>query len=239
MRKVALLLQKTLPARLWVAALSARNRLRAALHEEPYRSVLPYTMMSLPRLQNLRRLAEEIDAAGIEGDVVECGTCNGGSGALLASVAQRSPLARHVWLLDSFAGLPSQSTEDGRWAARYTGACRGDPKRVSEVLRRVGVPASAFTVVKGWFADTLPTLAVGRIALLHIDADLYASVRLVLEHLYDRVADGGFVILDDFGTWEGCRRACADFFEARGLSVTLRPVDGHAVYFRVQRGAAQ
>jgi O-methyltransferase len=199
---------------------------------EPYRSVLPYTMVGIKRLQTLDRLVRQVDEQGVGGDVVECGTCNGGSAAILARVACRSPLGRHTWLLDSFAGLPPASDRDGAMALEYTGLCRGQADQVREVLRRVGVPEQAATLVRGWFHETLPTLAVERVALLHIDADWYDSVTVCLEHLYDRVQPGGFVVFDDYGYWEGCRRAWHNFATARGLQVALTPVDGIGVYFQ-------
>jgi O-methyltransferase len=226
-----------LPVR-WRERLHARvNRLRAPFLPEPYRVVLPHTMVSLPRLRNLDRLIRLLDEEGVPGDVVECGTCNGGSGAVLARVACRSPLGRHTWLLDSFAGMPPAGPEDGPDAAAYTGSCKGNLDRVREVLRTAGVDDPAVALVPGWFHETLPTLPANPVALLHVDADWYESVRICLDHLYDRVSPGGFVVLDDFGYWQGCRRAWQEFRQSRGLDVELTPVDGIGVWFRKPGGA--
>ncbi len=225
-------LRRLLPARSREKLRDRFNRVQALFLPEPYRSVLPYTMVGIKRLQTLDRLVRQVDEAGLGGDVVECGTCNGGSAAILARVACRSPLGRHTWLLDSFAGLPPAGDRDGALAREYTGLCRGQIDRVREVLRRVGVPEQAVTLVRGWFHETLPGLAVERIALLHIDADWYESVMVCLEHLYDRVQPGGFLVFDDYGYWEGCRRAWHDFAARRGLPVALTPVDGIGVYLQ-------
>jgi O-methyltransferase len=211
--------------------------LRARFLPEPYRSVLPYTMVSVRRLRRLDALAREMDERGIEGDVVECGSCNGGSGAVLANVACRSPLQRHVWLLDSFAGLPTPGNKDGSAAATFTGLCHGTAANVRDVLHKLGIPHDAVTLVPGWFHDTLPTLPVGRIAVLNIDADWYESVLQVLEALYDKVSPGGAVHLDDYGYWEGCRRAWEEFAARRGIGVELLPIDGIGVYFYKPGGA--
>jgi O-methyltransferase len=214
------------------------QRCRAIFLPEPYRSCLPWTMVSLARLRSLDRLVHRIDEDTIPGDVVECGTCNGGSGALLAHTACRSPLGRHTWLLDSFAGMPPAGSQDGPEAFRYTGYCRGSPDAVRAVLHRLDVPDAAACIVPGWFQDTLPTLSVSRIALLHIDADWYDSVRICLEHLYDRVSPGGFVVFDDYGYWQGCRAAWQEFRQARGLAVDVTDVDGIGAYFQ-KPGAAE
>jgi O-methyltransferase len=231
-RSVRNWLRQRAPARLADRLQRQWHRLRTAFTPEPYRTVLPYTMIGLKRLRALDRLACRIDELGIPGDVVECGTCNGGSGALLARVACRSRYGRRVWLLDSFAGLPAPGRHDPPTAARHTGLCRGSPECVRHVLRRVGVPDEATTLVKGWFQDTLPSLPVGAIALLHVDADWYESVRTVLDHLYAKVAPGGFVVLDDYGYWEGCRRAWEDYCAEHALRVDMTWIDGNAAYLQ-------
>jgi O-methyltransferase len=223
--------RRSVPARLREKIYVGVNRSRALLLPEPYRTVLPYTMVGLKRLKNLERLTRELDVLQLTGDVVECGACNGGSAAIMARIACYSPMGRHVWLLDSFAGLPPAGEKDGPSAADYTGLCCGSLDAVHEVLRLVGVPEAAVTAVPGWFQDTLPTLNVPRIALLHIDADWHDSVLLCLDHLYDRVVPGGFVVFDDYGYWEGCRMAWNEFRIRRGLNVELIDVDGIGAYF--------
>jgi O-methyltransferase len=147
----------------------------------------------------------------------------------MARVASKSPLGRHVWLLDSFQGLPPATARDGAAAAEFTGLCRGGQEAVREVLGKFDVPLSGYTLVPGWFKDTLPNLEVGRIALLNIDADWYESVLQVLDALWDRVVPGGFVHLDDYGYWEGCRKAWEEFAARRGITAELVPIDGIGV----------
>ena len=86
---------------------------------------------------------------------------------------------------------------------------------IEEVLRiatELGL-ASYTEFVKGWFDQTLPTNRdrIGPIALLRIDCDWYSSVMCCLDNLYDQVADRGFVVLDDYYTWDGCAIAVHEF----------------------------
>jgi O-methyltransferase len=226
------LLRNLLPVRVREPLHRQLNWVRSHAFPEPYRTVLPYTMVSVSRLKSLDELARRIDSDGIAGDAVECGTCNGGSAAIIGRVTSKSPHGRHLWLLDSFQGLPDATEKDGASAAQYTGLCRGAECAVREVLKKTGVPETAVTLVPGWFNETLPTLTVSRIALLHIDADWYESVLQVLDALWDRVTPGGFVTLDDYGYWEGCRRAWEEFSARRGIQVELVPIDGIGVYLR-------
>jgi O-methyltransferase len=230
--------RRTVPPRWREKVHGALNCSRALVLPEPYRTVLPYTMVGLKRLRNLDRLAHAVDERRLPGDVVECGTCNGGSAAVLARIACHSPLSRHVWLLDSFAGMPPAGEKDSPLASDYTGLCCGKIQRVREVLRLVEVPQETVTIVPGWFEDTLPSLAVQRIALLHIDADWHDSVLLCLEHLFDRVVPGGFVVFDDYGYWEGCRLAWREFKDRRGLNLEVTDIDGVGAYFQKTATAA-
>ncbi len=190
-------------------------------------------MVGLPRLKNLRRLAQVLDHDSIPGDIVECGTCRGGSGALLALAGSQSGFHRHTWLLDSFQGLPASGERDGQEALRWTGSCRGSVAAVNKVLAKLRVPSSSVTILPGWFSETLSSVATPQIALLHVDADWYESVRQVLEALFDRVVAGGFIVFDDYGYWKGSARAWQEFRAERGLSIEPTDIDGTGAYMRL------
>ena len=86
--------------------------------------------------------------------------------------------------------------------------------------------------LKGWFKDTLQDAPTQSIALLRLDGDLYESTMDTLMALYDRVSDGGVVIVDDYGALEVCRQAVADFFTARGEPLPqLHEIDWTGAYF--------
>jgi hypothetical protein len=53
-----------------------------------------------------------------------------------------------------------------------------------------------------------------------------------LENLYDLVVPGGYVIVDDYGYWEGCKTACDEFFAKRGLKVTMEGRGVSAKHFK-------
>jgi hypothetical protein len=194
--------------------------------------ILPDTLVGPERVHNLYVLAKRIEKEKVPGDVIECGVCNGGTAALLARFATRSQLARTMWLLDSFQGMPVTTAEDGESAKAHIGKEVGDIGRVKRALERVGADMSRVRIVPGWFQDTFPSVSAPRIALLNIDADWYESVKLCLEAFYDRVATGGFVSFDDYGHWPGCRRAVDEFFEARQLPYKLQQVDYTAHWFQ-------
>ena len=88
-------------------------------------------------------------------------------------------------------------------------------------------------LVKGWFQDTLPVTRaqVGRIAVLRIDGDWYASVKCCLEMLFDQVVNGGSVIIDDYTSCYGAKKAVDEFIAAKRLAVVLLPDGRGGCYF--------
>ncbi len=60
--------------------------------------------------------------------------------------------------------------------------------------------------------DTIPRRAPQAISILRLDTDWYVSTRHELEHLYPRLSPAGVLIIDDYGHWEGARRAADEYF---------------------------
>jgi O-methyltransferase len=199
--------------------------------------VLPHTLVGLERVQNLCRLAQRIEDEKIPGDVVECGVYNGGTAAILARIATHSRMGRTVWLFDSFQGMPQTTEPDGIEASEYVGKVLGSAEQVQELLQRTGADLRRVRIVSGLFQDTFPSTPIPQIALLNIDADWYESVKLCFEKFYDSVVARGFVSIDDYGHWPGCRTAVDEFFQKRGLAFTLHEVDYTARWFQKMVGA--
>lgn len=201
------------------------------------RKLVPqFTMVSLPRLRKLYELGETLAQGEIGGAVVECGVWNGGSSAMIAAGLHAHQETRTFWLFDSFEGLPEPTEKDGKAVqTRYfPGWCTGAVTRVEEAHNLAGTPPTSLQIVPGWFDETLShqVEAIGPIALLHVDADWYDSVYTVFETMYSHVVTGGVIVIDDYGSWSGCRRALEDFFgDPAFQALEIRSIDGHAVYF--------
>jgi O-methyltransferase len=224
--------------------------------------VLPNTMVSAPRLMNAFDTAVSVEREELEGSIVECGVWAGGAIGLMADVSKRHGNRHRMFhLFDSFEGLPQPSVFDADVLGAFTdehpelepdsgqdstslvaiGACEAPLEEVHtlffDVLR---IDRRQVVIHKGWFQDTVPTAAesVGPIALLRIDGDWYESTKTCLDYLYDQVIDGGFVIIDDYGTFVGCAKAVDEFLESRGVEVDLVPIDEEGVFFRKTDRAA-
>jgi O-methyltransferase len=203
----------------------AKNKLDEA---ELLKKVQPHTLMSHAKLKNLRYLAKLVNEQAVEGDFVECGTYKGGSAGVLGSVL---PPGRHLWLYDSFKGMPEVSDIDGEDARQAVGACLASPEDVRKILGTLNVPEEQYTIREGMFDETFKEPLPERVALLHCDADWYNSVTIVLETFYARIPEGGCIILDDFGYWEGCREAFYDFCFRHGEKPLLERVGVDQAYW--------
>ena len=109
-------------------------------------------------------------------------------------------------------------------------------EKVKENFRQFELLDEHVQFIPGWFRHTLPTAAVGAIAVLRLDGDMYESTHVALSALYPKVSVGGFVIIDDFGALPGCRQAVEDYRAAHKITDALVPVDWTGVsWHRSQR----
>ena len=191
-----------------------------------YRQIRTRTMCSNARLRGLYRGVREVIQNQVPGDFVECGSALGGSAALIALTLRQLGMSRPLWVFDTFGGLPAPTLDDPDFeiAKLFTGRCVGTLDEVANLFEQLQVGEQA-QFVKGLFQDTLPTAAVSQIAFLHIDGDWYESVKTCLDNLYDKVAPGGIIQFDDYGYWEGARRAVDEFLAARGVTIPLKRLD--------------
>lgn len=201
-------------------------------------SVRPYTMVSDQGLRSLYEQALFCEKNSIAGAFVECGVWKGGAMGLMALVNLKHGVAsRPLHLFDSFEEIcePNHEVDGARaieevkaWAK--TPGYEGNLKPLTGFYDWLGGPGSveqnrellegviryqkeALHFHKGWFQETLPqhSKEIEKIAILRLDADWYASTKICLDYLFDKVVSGGFVIIDDYGTYEGCRRAVDEF----------------------------
>ena len=207
----------------------------------------PFTGVDRLRRLSILKLAREIESLGVLGCFMECGVAHGGVSALLGIQAQNSNYQRHLWLFDSFEGLPEPSRVDGEAAARFAdGRAAGRLISIGKIvateaevkallIERMRLDHERVHIVKGWFQDTLPAYPGYPIALLHVDGDWYESVKVALHTLWPYVSLGGYVVVDDYGDWEGARLAVQEFLMLEGQGTTLRRQGVTQAYFRKER----
>jgi O-methyltransferase len=201
--------------------------------------VAPYTMTSVERQIALVQAARHVVRGGVPGCFVECGVWRGGSSMLAAlTFAGEGDAERDLYLYDTFEGM-TPPTDDDRTAdgtlaqthlantARGTGVwCCADLDDVKANLATTGYPPDRLHYIQGPVEETIPAqLPPAPIALLRLDTDWYESTRHELEHLFPLVADGGAIIIDDYGHWEGARKAVDEYLAALPRRYFLHRID--------------
>ena len=189
------------------------------------------TMVGLDRLDDLQRCVESVVADGIEGDLIEAGSWRGGASILMRATLDTLGESRTVWVADSFAGFPADSSlEDYDFLAAPL-------EEVQASFERLGV-AEGVRFVPGFFEATLPPLAGERWAIVRLDADTYEPTRVALRSLYPGLAPGGYLVLDDYGSFPECRRAVDEFRAEHGITEPIERIDPTGVRWRRESDAA-
>jgi O-methyltransferase len=195
------------------------------------------TMVGLRRLDNIQTCVEGVLRESIPGDLIETGVWRGGSAIFMRAILKAHDVRdRTVWLADSFKGLPEpdpQYAEDkGDVLHTYEQLCVS-LQDVKDNFTRYGLLDEQVRFLVGWFADTLPTAPIDRLAVLRLDGDMYGSTMDALRSLYDKLSPGGYVIVDDYGVVKGCRAAVDEFRTDRGIDTEPTVIDrSGAVYWK-------
>ncbi len=214
-----------------------------------FKKVQNNTLVNYSRIKSLSRIAQTITENNIEGAFVECGVWRGGCAAVMTYISQKLNLRagksmRQVYLFDSFQGLPHVTEHDGVGAAIFSeNKLEGklDPihknvaseEAVRNLFKDLAFDMSYVNIIKGWFQETLPEYKskIGKIALLRLDGDWYESTKVCLDNLYANVISGGYIIIDDYYFWEGCKKATDEFLRNNNIMVRLKRTDFSGVYF--------
>lgn len=195
---------------------------------------LGFTMVGMHRLDNVQFCVEDVLRRNVPGDLVETGIWKGGVTIFMRAIlkAHQDP-DRLVWAADSFQGLPAPQDEGDGADFSNVDELKISLERVQEHFRRFNMLDDRVRFLKGWFSETLPTAPIEKIAVLRLDGDLYSSTTDALKSLYHKVSPGGYVIADDYYSWDSCKRAVHDFLDARGEKVEIKKVDWTGAYWQV------
>jgi O-methyltransferase len=208
--------------------------------------VQPYTMTTPERIVATTDAVAHLVRRDVPGAFVECGVWRGGT--VLAMILRLQALGvddRDLYLYDTFEGMTPPSVrdtsryEDEDASTTWTRAAAAGSKawdwlfpegrsgvdEVTALLQATGYPSERLHIVAGPVETTLPEQAPDTIALLRLDTDWYESTRHELVHLYPRVSTGGVLLVDDYGHWEGCRRAVDEYFATEAPPLLLARTD--------------
>lgn len=176
------------------------------------------------------------------GSFVECGVAAGVHPGIMHYCMRFSGKYRKVYLFDSFEGVPRATREDiptddhpGDDFRKYIGNELATPgviettgitavslHEVKDRMSRWGADEKDLVYVPGWFQNTVPKADTGPLAILRLDGNLYESTKVCMEHLYEKLAPGGFCIVDGWRL-AGVKRALVEYFKDDIPEVTEIP----------------
>ena len=202
----------------------------------------PYTFTQMPTQYTLYSAIRYLVKSKVEGDIVECGVWRGGSMMMAAlTLKDLKDVRRKIHLFDTFDGSWDEPSKSDRLIYEAKGHfpkvknkriqfagefSKGlDQARVLKCLALTGYPKKNFKTIPGLVQRTLPKYAPTKIALLRLDTDFFDSTYHELETLYPKLQQGGVLIVDDYGKYNGATKAVDHYFKKNKLNVHLQRID--------------
>jgi O-methyltransferase len=186
----------------------------------------PYTLTSKERMYALYCSIKYVHDNEIPGDIVECGVWKGGSMMLAAKLLKDAKSTdRRIYFYDTFKGMTEPTDDDVdldgvaaapsmKKALEKQDNWGGIPiEEVQENLSKVGYPRDNLVFVKGDVCQTIPDIVPEKISVLRLDTDWYESTRHELLHLYPLLSPSGVLLIDDYGHYQGARKATDEFLD--------------------------
>jgi asparagine synthase (glutamine-hydrolysing) len=187
------------------------------------------TYLSPEKIRNLERCIRDVNSNRVPGDFLEAGIALGGSAIILAS--QLGP-DRSFHGYDVFDQIPPPTAADdvdshARYETIASGASDGIDgdvyygyvpdllEKVKQAFGRYGISVDdrRVTLHPGLFEDTLHPQ--GPVAVAHLDCDWYDPTLLCLRRITPALSVGGYMIVDDYNSYRGCRQAVDEFLSDR------------------------
>lgn len=198
----------------------------------------PFTMTSLERMAALMNAVTYVTEKGIPGDIAECGVWRGGSMMIVAlTLLAHGDRSRSLYLFDTFEGMSEPTGDDKSHDGVSAGAqlerdpqgtgiwCYASIEDVRANILSTGYPEDKIHLIKGKVEDTIPANIPSAISLLRLDTDWYESTKHELNHLYPLLHEKGILIIDDYGHWQGARKAVDEYFAEHENNVFLHRID--------------
>jgi O-methyltransferase len=197
------------------------------------------TLIGTDGLGNIEALLEEVKKNKTQGDFVETGVWRGGACIYARLVMDSLKMKRQVYVCDSFKGVPPpnelypEDNGDIHCAIKELAMSKEEVQKNFTVAENHYGMSKGYTLVEGWFKDTMPELKkkIKSISILRLDGDLYESTIQVLDNLYDLVSPYGFVIIDDY-CLRPARKAVEDFRAKRNIKNQIVHVNSCIHYWQ-------
>ncbi len=138
----------------------------------------------------------------VEGVMVEVGVYEGATALIM-----REESDKDLYLFDTFEGFPDVLVKELDSQEYYVGLCKSEVEPVARLFK----DDKKTRIVKGIFPYSAKVLDKKKIAFAHIDVDIYQSTKDALEFIYPKMVKGGVIVIHDYHTHKGVKKAVDDF----------------------------
>lgn len=185
------------------------------------------TYLDINALCDIVEAVVAVEKKKLNGTFIETGCALGGSAIVIASAKSQD---RNLIIYDIFDMIPPPSEKDSqdiheRYEVISSGKSMGlggklyygyEDNLYHKVLQafskfRFEAKENNIQLIKGLYRDTLKIEFP--IAFAHIDCDWYDSVLTCLQQIEPHLVRGGTLIIDDYYTWSGCKKAVDEYFD--------------------------
>lgn len=173
-----------------------------------------------------------------EGEIVECGVFKGASFSRFAMYRKILNI-EHKKLIgfDTFGSFPETDYEQDKEMRMKFLKDAGEKSISREQLKMVLENKEChfnIDLVKGDIVETVPDFVKKnpnlKISLLNLDVDIFEPTVTILEHLFERISEGGLLLLDDFNSFPGETKAVNEYFSENKFTIQ-NPIFPNTPYF--------
>lgn len=166
----------------------------------------------------------EIETLGLDGAFVEVGVA-AGHASVIAALATSRHFKRDFYLFDTFTGYgnppPDERDQDGISfrdcdLSHYREQDCTKPV-VEGWMRQTGISSENLLILQGFAQATTVSIKPSKIAILKLDVGLSVPTLSAMSNLFDSLQVGGYLIVDGYGKWRGCKKAIDQFFSERDM----------------------
>jgi hypothetical protein len=202
---------------------------------------LQQTMCGREHLVYLENIIDEINHNDILGSIVECGLWKGGCSMYMMICQKKYGMNRDFYLYDTFDGMtfPNKDKDEQEAFDVYNSVINETYKRdydkwdnekkwafapieiVKNNINLTEYDETKITYVKGDVCETLNKTVPSEISILRLDTDFYDSTKKELDVLFPQVTKNGYIIIDDYYSWQGSRLATDEFLNENKDKISI------------------
>ena len=163
--------------------------------------------------------------------------------AAALTLKRTGSIDRELYLYDTFSGMTAPTDIDIGYGGEnahenysktrinqdVSDWCLSPLEDVRKNVFSTGYKKSKIHFIKGKVEDTIPKITPKKIALLRLDTDWYESTKHELLHLFPLLSKNGVLVIDDYGHWQGSRKAVDEYIIENKIRILLIRVAGSRI----------